>query len=71
MLSWVLLGEVYPLTGMISFVDGNSTFQEKIGGKPAIEGYDSHFVLVNGFEPCGDREPTGDEIVVFREGYSQ
>ncbi len=34
------------------------------------EGYNSHFVLVNGFEPCElEKEPTGDEIVVFEEGF--
>jgi len=53
-LSWVLIGEPYPVT---------SLEQSGAGLKP---GFDSHYVLVKDFHPIqeGD-EPTGDEIVVF------
>jgi len=59
LLSWVLLGNPYPLTHKLVNRDGATSLG-------CMLGYDSHFVLVNGFDPClDDEEPTGDEIVVF------
>ena len=48
------MGKPYPVT-------------KKLDGQNCAEGFDSHFCLVDGFEPCAEHnEPTGDEIVVFK-----
>jgi hypothetical protein len=52
-LGWALLGRVKALSC------------KREGAQPS-KGFDSHFALVNGFEPCAPGEPvTGDEIVLF------
>eukprot|EP01103_Thecamoeba_quadrilineata_P014380 TRINITY_DN4277_c0_g1_i2.p1 TRINITY_DN4277_c0_g1~~TRINITY_DN4277_c0_g1_i2.p1 ORF type:complete len:663 (-),score=150.87 TRINITY_DN4277_c0_g1_i2:3-1934(-) len=54
-LSWLLLGKPYPLT-------------YKLEAGNCQDGFDSHVVLVDGFEPCPlDKPCTGDEIVIFEE----
>jgi len=56
LLSWLMLGRIYPLDKKLD------------GGETCTPNFDSHVVLVDGFDPCPiHRQPTGDEIVVFTE----
>ena len=64
MMSWVLMGNVYPVV--------EDPFKKpNLLGKPLKEGFDSHYVLVKNagnattFVPCGlDESPDYDEIVI-------
>lgn len=55
-LSWVILGKVFPVTDF------------SLVGKPCVTGYDSHYALVKQFSVVdASKSPNGDEIVVFDE----
>jgi len=70
-LSWILMGKVYPVTEKADSKDANTLL-----GKPCKPGYNSHFVLVKNcsddplqlnFQPCNPEmeKPEYDEIVIF------
>jgi len=68
LLSWILLGNVYPVT---ENPQGNP--EKSLFGKPCVPGYDSHYVLVKkvgnlNYFPLPHDSPVGpdyDELVVF------
>ena len=69
LLSWVLLGRVYPvIESPIAPADQPLRERKDLHGKPCIEGYDSHYAIVDRYYfPChDDEEPMADEAVVFR-----
>eukprot|EP01094_Clydonella_sp_ATCC50884_P000974 TRINITY_DN1072_c0_g1_i2.p1 TRINITY_DN1072_c0_g1~~TRINITY_DN1072_c0_g1_i2.p1 ORF type:complete len:1509 (-),score=367.26 TRINITY_DN1072_c0_g1_i2:140-4666(-) len=62
LLSWVLLGNVYPVTE-------DPGAKDNLHGKPCVEGFDSHYTLVSKphYVPTPEGcEPDADELVVFR-----
>jgi hypothetical protein len=67
LVSWVLMGRVYPVT---ESPNGSPTLL----GQPCKEGYDSHYVVVKAlggpnskvYFPCkNNQQPDYDEVVVF------
>jgi hypothetical protein len=60
LLSWVLMGRVWPV--IVSPMEKNSFY-----GKPCKAGYDSHYVVVNDRKlPCAiEEQPLYDELVAF------
>jgi len=57
LLSWVLIGNPFPITSLSHY------------GKGCVDGYTSHYCWVDqSFAPCAEfTSPFGDEIVIFNE----
>jgi hypothetical protein len=69
LLSWVLLGKVYPVIES-PIAPESMPLRERpdLHGKPCVAGYDSHYATVDKYYyPCKENEqPMADEAIVFR-----